>query len=887
VARHGWLKGRRAEEEDFQDEIRSHLEIAAAERVAGGADRDSARLSSLKDFGNVTLTMEAARAVWIPRWLDRLGDLLRDVRHAIRVLAKNPGFSLTVFAVLTLGIGLNTTVFTLLKSLALSPLAGIDGSASLAVVLNETKAGRQTGLSYPDYQYVRDHDRAFVGLFGSRNFNVNLGLGQRTEPIMGELVTGNYFHQLGVRAQLGRMVLPSDDVAPGQHPVVVLSDTLWKGQFGGAADIVGKTVRVNTYPLTVVGVAAPGFHGTIVGYDVEVFVPIMMTPQVLRNGGIDPQNVLSDRQASFVIVMGRLRPGTARADASAQMTVLSSQLRRDTALDTVAQELEVVPIWRSPFGAQTYMLPAVMVLSAMGVLLLLIVCANVTALVLARGISRRGEIALRLALGAGRGRVVRLLLVENVVLAVPAALVAIALVPLAIPALLSGISDVAPIRLYLNLSVDRLVIAFSVLAACGSALVFGLLPALRSSGVDLLSVMKDDLSPRGAARGRFRMGLVVSQVAVSLLLLIGAGLVTRSLDAARQTNPGFDAADVISSRIDVSSNGYDQARGRAFFAQLLDRLRADPATASATLARNPPLTMVDQGARRVTIDGYTPRRDEDVTFLSNIVAPDYFRTLKIRLVAGREFENRDDAAAMPVAIVNETLARRYWGGAEAIGKRVRVASDEWRTVIGVARDVKYSRVTEAPRPYVYLPFLQTYQPAMMIHARGSAGVAPLIERLRTHVQALDPDLPAFETRLLSDQARATLTILEMAADGLFVFGAAGLALAAMGIYGLVSYTVKQSTHEIGIRMALGARSAEVVWHFLRRGLRLGGIGVIVGTVSALVLTRLLGSVLYGVSAIDPVSFAGAVAVVVGGVVVATVIPAWRAARTPLSKVLRP
>ena len=887
MARLGWLKGRRPDEQDFQDEIRSHLEIAADEHVAAGADRDSARLSSLRDFGNVTLTTEAARSVWIPRWMDRLGELLCDVRHASRVLARNPGFSLTVFAVLTLGIGLNATVFTLLKSLAFSPLAGVDGSASLAVVLNETTAGRQTGLSYPDYQYVRDHDRAFDGLFGSRNVNVNLGSGNRTAPIMGELVTGNYFHQLGVRAQLGRTVLPSDDVEPGQHPIVVLSDTLWKGQFGSDPDIVGTVVRVNTHPLTVVGVAAPGFHGTIVGYDVEVFVPIMMTPQLLRSGGIDPQTVLFDRQASFVIVMGRLRPGTARADASAQMTVLSSQRRRDTGLDTAAQALAVVPIWRSPFGAQTYMLPAVMVLSAMGALLLLIVCANVTALVLARGISRRGEIALRLALGAGRGRVLRLLLVENIVLAVPAALVAIALVPLAIPALLSGISNVTPIRLYLNLSVDRLVIAFSVLAACGSALVFGLLPALRSSGVDLLSVMKDDLSPRGAARGRFRMGLVVSQVAVSLLLLIGAGLVTRSLDAARQTNPGFDATDVISSRIDVSSNGYDQARGRAFFAQLLDRLRADPATASATLARNPPLTMVDQGARRVTIDGYTPRRDEDVTFLSNIVAPDYFRTLKIRLVAGREFENRDDAAAMPVAIVNETLARRYWGGAEAIGKRVRVASDEWRTVIGVTRDVKYSRVTEAPRPYVYLPFLQTYQPAMMIHARGSAGVAPLIERLRTHVQALDPDLPAFETRLLSDQARATLTILEMAADGLFVFGAAGLALAAMGIYGLVSYTVKQSTHEIGIRMALGARSAEVVWHFLRRGLRLGGIGVIVGTVSALVLTRLLGSVLYGVSAIDPVSFAGAVAVVVGGVVVATVIPAWRAARTPLSKVLRP
>ena len=407
-----------------------------------------------------------------------------------RALARNPGFSLTVFTVLTLGIGLNATVFTLLKSLAFSPLAGVDGSASLAVVLNETKAGRQTGLSYPDYQYVRDHDRAFVGLFGSRNFTVNLGSGNRTEPIMGELVTGNYFHQLGVRAQVGRTVLPSDDVAPGQHPIVVLSDTLWKGQFGSDPDIVGTTIRINTYPLTVVGVAAPGFHGTIVGYDVEVFLPIMMTPQVLRSGGIDPQTVLSDRQAGFVTVMGRLRPGTARADASAQMTVLSSQLRRDTALEAVARELEVVPIWRSPFGAQTYMLPAVMVLSAMGALLLLIVCANITALVLARGISRRGEIALRLALGAGRGRVIRLLLVENVVLAVPAALVAIALVPLVIPALLSGISDATPIRLYLNLSVDRLVIAFSVLAACGSALVFGLLPALRSSGVDLLSVIE-------------------------------------------------------------------------------------------------------------------------------------------------------------------------------------------------------------------------------------------------------------------------------------------------------------------------------------------------------------------------------------------------------------
>ena len=877
----GWLKRRRPDEEDFQEEIRSHLKIAADERISDGADRQSAQRSSLKEFGNVTLTTEAARSIWIPRWVDAMRDLMLDVRHAVRVLVKNPGFSLTVFVVLALGIGLNATVFTLLKSIALSPVAGVDRSASLAVVLNQTSAGRQATLSYPDFQYVRDHDRAFVGLIGSRNVNVSLGSGTRAETIFGEMVTGNYFQELGVRAQLGRTLLPSDEVAPGQHPVVVLSDALWKRYFGGDPDIVGKTIKLNAYPLTVVGVAAPSFHGTIVSFDVEVFVPVMMTPQVVRSGTIDPQKALSDTQANMVIAMGRLRPGISRSEASAQMAVLSAQLRRDRDIGAVAHQLTVVPFWRSPFGAQTYMLPAVIVLSAMGALLLLIVCANITALVLARGLSRRGEIALRLALGASRVRILRLLLVENIVLAAPAALVALAVVPLLMRAMQDAMGDLVPVPLFFNLSVDRLVIAFSVAAACASALVFGLFPALRSSGVDLLSVMKDDFSPRSGARGRFRMVLVVSQVAVSLLLLVTAGLVSRSLDASRNVDPGFDGTGVASTRIDVTPNGYDETRARAFFRDLLDRLRADPGIVSATLAMNPPLTLVDSGTQKVTIDGYAPRPDEDLAFLSNVVAPDYFRTLHVGVVAGREFEDRDDAAAMPVAIVNETLARRFWGsGQEAVGKRVRVASGEWRTVIGVARDVKYSRVNEAPRPYVYLPFLQTSRSAMMLHARGSVGAALAIDRVRAHIQAIDPELPIGDARPLSDQARTTLLFLEMAAAGLFIFGAAGMALAGMGIYGLVSYAVKQSTHEIGIRIALGARSIEVVWQFLQRGLRLGAIGLVIGTAAALALTRLLGGVLYGVSATDPVSFASALLLVLGGVVVATIIPAWRAARTP-------
>lgn len=882
-----WLRTRSPRDEELQDEIRAHLAIAADERVAEGADRDNARLSSLRDFGNVTLATEAARSVWTPRWLDALRDLAADVRQAVRVLAKNAGFSVMVVAVLTLGIGLNTAVFTVLKSLAFTPIAGVAGSARLNVILNETSGGRQDGLSYPHYQYVRDHDRAFVGLIGTRNINVVLGSGRRAEPVIGEMVTGNYFEQLGVRAQLGRTLLPSDEVAPGQHPVVVLSDTLWKRQFASDPGIIGTTVRLNAYPMTVVGVAAPSFHGTIVSFDVEVFVPIMMTPQLLRSGTRDSQTVLSDSRDGFVQVLGFLRPGTTRAEASAQMDVLSTEVRRDAPIDAVAQHLAVVPIWRSPFGAQTYMLPAVLVMSAMGGLLLLIVCANITALVLARGVSRRGEIALRLALGASRTRIVRFLLVENLALAIPGALLAVVLVQVAMPAGLSGMATAAPFRLFFNMSVDGQVVGFSVLVACASALLFGLLPAVRSSGVDLVSVMKEDPSPRGGSKGRFRMGLVVAQVAVSLLLLIGAGLVTRSLSAARNVDPGFEGANVISTRVDVASLGYEEARGRAFFTELLERVRAEGATESAALAALPPLTMVDEGDRHVTIDGYVPRRDEDLTFLSNVVSPDYFRTLGIGIIAGREFEDLDDLDAPPVAIVNETLARRFWGTPmEAIGRRLRVASDEWRTVIGVARDVKYSRVNEAPRPYVYWSLLQTYVPNVVLHARGRDGVEAVTAHVRAQLQRLDPDMPILQVATLGDAVRANLAIFEMAADFLFMFGVAGMALACMGIYGLVSYTVRQSTHEIGIRMALGARRTEVVWHYLRRGVRLGTVGALIGTVTALLLTRLLGSVLYGVSATDPLSFASALSVVLGGVIVATVVPAWRAAQTSPLAALR-
>ena len=887
----GWfkkLKRRRLDDEDFHEEIRAHLAIAADERMADGADQQAAHYAALKEFGNVTQTTEAAREVWTPWWLDALHDRIRDVRYAIRALAKNPAFSLTVVAVLTLGIGLNAAVFTMLKSLALTPLGGVDGSARLVVIYAETSTGRDVRVSYPDYQYLRDHDDAFSGLFGTSLITTSLGRGRSARQVSGEMVTGNYFQVLGVGAELGRTLLPSDEVAPGRHPVIVLSDGLWRRDFGADPDIVGKTVEIGNYTLTVVGVADSTFHGTIVSYDVEVFIPIMMAGQILTDLGsaqITPSNFLSDRRAAVLYPHGYLRAGTSLANAAAQTDALWATLSRERPLTDAVQRLRVVPFLQFPDTAQTLALPTVVVLSAMALLILLLACANIAGLVLVRGMSRRGEIAVRLALGATRTRIVRLLLVENLVLAVPGAIVGVLLASRGIPVLVGYAEQLAaPQRLFFNIEVDRFVIGFTALVACGSALVFGFVPALQSSRIDLMSVINEDASPRGAARGRLRAGLVVAQVAISLLLLVGAGLMTRSFEAARSANPGFDASHVTSIAMNVRQNRYDESHGRVFYRNLLDAARTEPGLEAATLAAYTPMGFLDTPARRVTIESYVPRRDEDLSFLSNTIGPDYFRTLRIGLVAGRPFEDRDDETAAPVAIVNNTFAQRFWGGAaNAIGKRVRFADGDWRTVVGVAADVKYSRINESPRPYVYLPFFQSYRASMILHTRGPAPVATLVDQARAQVAALDPDLPILSARPLAAQISGALLFFNFTATMLFVFGLAGMALAAMGTYGLVAYTVKQSTHEIGIRMALGASGLSVVRGFLGRGLRLGAIGVAVGIVAALALTRFLGSVLYGVSATDVWSFARALGIVLGVVVLATLVPAWRAARTnPLS-----
>ena len=856
--------------------------MATQDRIDQGEDAQSARLAALKEFGNVTLTREATKQSWGGAWREYLLDLTQDIRYAIRVLRRSPGYALVVIAVLALGIGANVSVFSLFNALALKPLPAVEGSGSLRVLIARTSSGRILPLSHPDFRDLGRDQKTFASLAGAAMDSYSVGLGTHSELVFGEMVTGNYFSVLGVTAGLGRTLLPSDDVAPGTHPVVVMSDGLWRRAFGSDPAIIGRTVQINAYPFTVVGVAEPGFQGTVVGVRLDLFVPVMMQPQ-LRGF-----NLLESRVSPMLWGVGHLQPGASVATANTEAELLSGRIDAQHPAREVEQHAAVIPMWQSPFGAQTYMLPAILLLTVMGALLLLIVCANVSNLVLIRGVSRRAEIAARLALGASRGRILRLLLVESLVLALPGAALGMAASGIISWILRNGnMSSAALVPISINTSADWTVYVFALVLSCASSLLFGFVPALRSSSVDLAGVMKDDLSPRGGSRGRLRGALVIAQVAVSLLLLVGAGLVVRSLEAAQAANVGFDERHVAAVMVDLRSSGYNEERGAAFYERLLDAVRAQPGNEGVSLANTPPLTLVDSTSSDTVIEGREPRKGEDLRLLVTTVSPGYLATLHIPLVTGRDFVSLDRRTSLPVAMINETMARRFWGEpANALGRRIQVGRGQWRTIVGVARDIKYARVTEEARPHIYLPSGQNYLASMVILARSPDPDSALLDRIRATVQSLDPNVPIVRANMLAQQTRAALGIFAMAAGTLTVFGVIAMLLTALGTYGLVSYAARQSTHEIGIRIAIGADRRDLLTRFLARGLRLGVAGAACGLGLAVIVARLLTSLLYGVSPTDIVTFSGALALVMMIVLLASLIPAWRASRTDPIAALR-
>jgi predicted permease len=794
-------------------------------------------------------------------------DLGRNVSYAFRLLTRSSAYSLTVIAVLALGIACNVIAFSLFKAVRVAPLAGVADSGDFYYVGATSRGGQLSPLTYPDYRYLRG--RAYPDLAFWAAQPMILGRGADGRRAFGEFVSGNYFSTLGVSAQLGRTLLPSDEIAAGQHPVAVIADGLWRRAFGADPGIVGRTIHLNSQPLTVVGVAHADFRGAIVGIASDVFVPVMMHPQLTGENWLEND----DRN---VQAFTRLRRGVTLDQASAEAAILSAELADARPIDDIEQRAVLVPIWRWPFGAQTYAWPAVMVMGAMAALLLIAVCANVTGLVLVRSIDRRREVAARFALGASRGRILRQLTAESLVLAVPGAIAGFYLPRLA-ESFIGGAASQVSLPLSFNVEPDALLAGFTMLLACVSALVYALPPAIRLSHIDLAAILQDERSLRASGGSRLRASLVVAQIAVSLMLLVGTGLALRTLAAAQRTDVGFDANGVSWATLDMRAGGHDERSGRLAYQQLLDTVRTDPRVESASLSAYLPLTLIDWRNWAFEPEGYRRQRDEDLVFAVNIVGPDYFRTLHIPLAAGREFEVLDDETSGRVAIVNETFARRFWGDADtAIGRRVRTG-DDWLTVIGVSHDVKYARLDETSRPYVYVPFTQVYVPDMTVQVRSSADAPSILATIRRSADRVDARLPVLASGVLADQLRASAATLETVARVLGMIGILAAALAGLGVYGVVAYTVRAGAYEIGIRTAVGATRWDVARRFLISGAALGGAGVLVGLSAAAVFSLSMRASLYGVTTLDAVSFGGAAAALLAVALAASFLPAWRAA----------
>ena len=809
------------------------------------------------------------------RRLQPLGDLGRDCLYGVRLLRRSPGYSLVVIAVLAVGIAANLIAFGLFKAVGLAPLAGVSDSGSLLFVGSRTPAGQAVPLSYPDYVDVRA--RAFPDLAGSAVQLLILAHGGESRLAPAEFVTGNYFEELRVRAQAGRTIASRDASRAGQQAVVVLSDGLWRRAFGGDPAVLGSTIRVNHQPLTVIGIADRQFHGSIVGLGTDLFVPVTMYDALTGATALDARD---DHW-----VQAFMRPAADRPQLEARAAQVGTTLAAEHPIDTLRERAVIVPLWQWPYGAQGYMLPAVGLMGAAALLLLAVVSANVSGLVLVRSLARRGETAARLTLGATRGRIMRQLTIESLVLAAPAAAIGFVLPGLLESFLGAAAANVA-LPLFFNTGPDRLVIAVTVALAIGSALIYGIVPAVRLSRVNLATVLKHELSSSGAPASRLRTVLVVLQIAGALVLLVGTALILRTLDAAQHANTGFDPRQVTWASFHARAGGYDEARGRVMYEQLLQAIRSDPGVDAAGLSAFLPLTFVDWSSWNVTVDGYAPRRDESLGFAVNIVSRGYFRAMGIPLAAGRDFDDRDAQNRETPFVVNETFARRFWGSPAAAIGRVITAGGRRGAIVGVARDIKYARLDEPPRPYLYAPATHFYSASMTVQVRSAGGATATIARISEHARAIDPAMVVLQSGAMGDTLRSAASLYETLARMLTLIGALAVGVSALGVYGLLAYTVRQRSREIGVRTALGAPRGAIVGVFLRRGATLIVMGTSLGVLIAFAVSRLMARLLLGVVATDMTSFALATAVVTVAAVMASVIPAWRAATLDPVAVLR-
>jgi predicted permease len=798
------------------------------------------------------------------------------------MLLKSKAFTAVAVLSLALGIGANTTIFTIVNALFLNPLP-LTEPAELMTVFGTDE--RNTGgfndfmpVSYPNYVDYRDQNDVFSGLVAFINVGMSLSGSGEPEQLGGLLVTGNYFDVLGVKAIAGRTFLPEEDRTPGTHPVVVLGYNLWQRRFGADPSLAGKTITLNNQAFTVIGIAPENFRGTFQLGAIDFFVPAQMYQQVL-DGTF--REWFNSRRALLTNVVGRLKPGVSIEQAQASLKTIAAGLEQAYPRDNDKRSVKLMPVTQSainPALRSVFVQAGALMMTVVG-LVLLIACANVANLLLARAAGRRKEISIRLAIGAGRARLIRQLMTESVLLSVTGGAVGLLLAYWGRDLLWSFRPPFFEENA-LDLSLDARVLGFTLLLALLTGIVFGLVPALQSSKSDLVTELKDKSSqPTNAGRRlSLRNLLVVSQVALCLIALIGAGLFLRSLRNAQEINPGFETEKMLVMSMNVGAQGYTQARGIEYYRQVQERVQSLAGVQSATVSSNFPFGGGLQ--RSIFIEGQDPPAGgRGVLTITNSVTSKYFETLGIPLLQGRIFNDSDRENTTRVAIINQAMAERFWPGQDATGKRFKFFGDEsFYEVVGIVGNINAIFLGEEPRPIIYQPMLQSYSGLVALYVRTSGDPTNLLGTVRNEVQSLDRNLPITNVSTMSDVIGQGLWGPRMGAALLAVFGGLALLLAAIGIYGVLAYSVSQRTREIGLRMALGAQQRDVLALVMRQGVALIGGGIALGLVASFLLARLISSLLFGVSTADPLTFAGTALVLAVVALLASYIPARRAAR---------
>ena len=807
--------------------------------------------------------------------------LWKDIVFSFRLMRRRLGLTLVILLSLGLGIGVNLTIFTFVNAILLQPLPGVKEQNQLVEVYTSYASGMRFGsVSYLDYKDLRDRNQVFSGLMAQRLTLLNLNNEGQNEIVPAAIVSGNYFSVLGVEPARGRFFLPEEDQTPNANAVAVISYGLWQRRFAGDPNLVGKSLTINARNFTVVGIAPEQFGGANVGLAPAVWVPLMMQSVAI------PGDRLKERGIRWLELVGRLKPGVTLKQAQTSLAGVAAQLLQENPLSNRGTGANVVNLGQGTAGVQSTLTPILTLLMIIVLLVLLLACFNVANLLLARATVRRKEVGIRLAMGASRHRLVRQLLTESIMLSLLGGAIAF---PLAYYAstLLLAFRPVTPFPIAINLKIDVLNIVFAVVVSLLTGVVFGLVPATQTASPAVLPALKDESMLRGYRKSRLRNIFVVAQVAISFVLLIGAGLFIRSFLKARNSSFGFESHNLLIASIDVGLGGYDRQHGTAFYKELTQRVGALPGVKSITLAKAVPLDVTGTQQVGVTFPGEEVPNQPPRNIDYNVVTPKYFETMGIPLLQGRDFEDRDNAETAGVVIVNEAFVRRFWRGQSPLGKQINVSGSKGALeVVGLAKNSKYNGWREDALPYIYLPFAQSYRPGMTLHVSSVGDSAALITTVREVVGQLDRGVPIFNVRTMTEHLGVALFEIRAAAFMLTFFSALALALAMVGLYGMMAHSVNQRKREIGIRMALGAQRSHILKLVLGEGLVLALVGLVIGVGLAVGLTRFISVLLYNVSPLDLTTY-GLVALLLTGVaLLASFLPAREAIKVEPIKALR-